>query len=187
MTSRIPVEIVLTEDVHGTKKITLMMDLSHYMAESAAAQERIRAFKEGYSEMLKTARKIYAGGNRNRRTSSTYWRLGSAMLGFASSVSGDFEVANYTAAVSRDFGISPRHARCVMSFAAVFSREEVSDRMSFAYYKVFLDKMPKLEGLGIFQREKRRLGRMEQEGRLRGRDTYSAELDAMIAEGSGGR
>lgn len=185
MTSRIPVEIVLTEDVHGTKKIAIVMDLSHYMAESAAAQERIRAFKEGYSEMLKTARKIYAGGNRGGRAASTYWRLGSAMLGFASSASEEFEVANYAAAVSRDFGISPRHARCVMSFAAEFSREEVSDSVSFAYYKVFLDKMPKLKGLGIFQREKGRLGRMEREGRLRGRDAYAAELDAMIVEGSG--
>ena len=60
-TNKIPVRIVQTQDIHGTKKISIMIDVAHYIDSGENPETKLRKFKKLYFDTVKSAKKLFYG------------------------------------------------------------------------------------------------------------------------------
>ena len=104
---KIPVRIVQTQDMHGTKKISIMIDVKHYLDTSGNPEEKIEIFKKLYFKTVNAAKKLFYGTSTEEKKyqdlpSSLYWNLGDLLRKFNDAIENEFEITNYTEAISRD-------------------------------------------------------------------------------------
>ena len=189
MTGKIPVRIVQTEDMHGTKKISIMIDVAYYVDSGSDPERKLRKFKKLYLDMVARGKKLFYGASREGARhqslpSSLYWSLGELLLRFNNAVENGYVITNYTEAVSRDFGLSKNYVRDLLIISKIFKKDEISDHVYFAYYLVLKKKRRELVRLGLFEKEKKRLGRLGRQNRLPGREQYRKELDDIVRKNS---
>ena len=59
--NKIPVRIVQTQDMHGTKKVSVMIDVGNYLDTGGNPEIKLKKFKKLYFDTVKTAKKIFYG------------------------------------------------------------------------------------------------------------------------------
>lgn len=181
-----PVKIVQTQDIHGNKKVGVMLDLSYYLDATTDTEVPIRKFKKLYFGTVASAKKLFYGKYEEERkkyqnlSSTTYWRLGRILLEFTDKIKNEFVITNYAEALERDFGLSRGYVSELLVFVNLFKRDEVLNSIPVSYYRVLMRKRTQLEKLGIFEKEKMRLIRMGKESKLIGREKYKRELNQLI-------
>ena len=106
--------------------------------------------------------------------------MGKLFLDFIISIRDKFEIVNYTAALSRDFGLSQGYITDLLAIAKSFDVKEIVDTVPFTHYRMLKRKQNALERIGCFKREKKRLGDMGNAGRLPTRELYKKELADMV-------
>jgi len=80
-TNKVPVRIVQTQDVHGTTKISIMIDVQHYLGTVGNPEKKLNKFKKLYFNTVKSAKKLFYGtisGEEKKYQdlpSSLYWKL----------------------------------------------------------------------------------------------------------------
>ncbi|KAF6245471.1 hypothetical protein [Nitrosopumilus sp. b2] len=92
----------------------------------------------------------------------------------------EYEITNYTEAISRDFGLSKDYIYDLLTVVKFFKKNEVLDSVYFSYYRALKRKRRDLVRLGLFEKEKKRLNKMGKENKLPGREQYKKELIEII-------
>ena len=185
LTNKIPIRIVQTQDIHKTKKISIMLDLNHYET-NTDPEIKLKNLKEQYVDMISRAKKLFYGKTHTDEKkyrdlpSSLYWNLGSLLKKFNESIKDDFEITNYTEAISRDFGLSKDYIFDLLTIVKYFKREEILDSVYFSYYRALKRKRKELVRLELFEQEKARLNRLGETKNLPGREQYKEELITII-------
>jgi len=86
--------------------------------------------------------------------SSVYWNLGILLQKFNREIKNEFEITNYTEAISRDFGLSKDYHYDISSIVQIFKKNEILDSVPFSYYRALKRKRSDLTKLGLFEKEK---------------------------------
>lgn len=185
LSNKIPVRIVQTEDMHGTKKIGIMLDVAHYIDTGENPEKKLQKFKKLYFDTVNTAKKLFYGTTGDGKKyqdlpSSLYWNLGELLRQFNEAIDHDYEITNYTEAISRDFGLSKDYIYDLLTVVKYFKKSEVLDSVYFSYYRALKRKRKDLTRLGLFEKEKKRLNKIGKENKLPGREQYKQELIEII-------
>ena len=175
---RIPVKIIRVDTGEHVRNVVTFNSADFFSLDDDA-MERIKRFENLYSEVI---RKISAikGGKYDSLPSSKYHELGAILRDFNGRAESEFEIKNYNASVSRDFGLSKDYICDLVTIADTFKRSEILDSVPFSYYRALKRKRGELEGMGLFGREKKRLNAMGRKGTLPGREKYKKELVSII-------
>lgn len=185
-TNKVPVRIVQTQDVHGTTKISIMIDVQHYLGTVGNPEKKLNKFKKLYFNTVKSAKKLFYGtisGEEKKYQdlpSSLYWKLGELLKKFNEEIENEFEITNYTDAISRDFGLSKDYIYDLLTVVKHFKKSEILDSVYFSYYRALKRKRKDLIRLGLFEKEKKRLNKLGKEKKLPGREKYKKELIELI-------
>jgi len=188
-TEKIPVRIVQTQDMHGTKKISIMIDVGNYLETGGNPEIKLNKFKKLYFDTVNSAKKLFYGTTGEEKKyqdlpSSLYWSLGDLLSKFNEKIENEFEITNYTEAISRDFGLSKDYIYDLLTVVKFFKKSEVLDSVYFSYYRALKRKRKELSKLGLFEKEKKRLNKLGKEDKLPGREQYKKELIEIIQKNS---
>jgi len=181
------VRIVQTQDIHGTKKISVRIDVRYYLDTEGNPEKQIKKFKKLYLDTVKSAKKLFYGTKTGEEkkyqdlSSSLYWKLGELLRKFNEAIENEYEITNYTEAISRDFGLSKDYIYDLLTVVKFFKKNEILDSVYFSYYRALKRKRNVLVKLGIFDQEKKRLNKMGKAKKLPGREKYKEELIQLIS------
>jgi hypothetical protein len=189
LTNKTPVRIVQTQDMHGTKKISVLIDVGNYLNTGENPEIKLKKFKKLYFDTVKAAKKIFYGSSGEEKKyqdlpSSLYWTLGELLRKFNEEIENEFEITNYTEAVSRDFGLSKDYIYDLLTVVKFFKKSEILDYVYFSYYRALKRKRKDLTRMGLFEKEKKRLNKLGKEKNLPGREQYKKELIEIIRKNS---
>ncbi|MCA9828199.1 MAG: hypothetical protein KC444_07410 [Nitrosopumilus sp.] len=106
--------------------------------------------------------------------------MGIILQKFDKEIKNEFEITNYTEAISRDFGLSKDYHYDISSIVQIFKKNEILDSVPFSYYRALKRKRSDLKQLGLFEKEKKRLNKLGKENKLPGREKYKIELIELI-------
>ena len=109
-----------------------------------------------------------------------YWNLGILLEKFNKEIENEFEIKNYTEAISRDFDLSKDYIYDILTVVQVFKKNQILDSVPFSYYRALKRKRSDLMKLGLFENEIKRLNKMGTENNLPGREKYKIELINII-------
>lgn len=187
--NKIPVRVVQTEDMHGTKKVSILLDVIHYIDTGENAEKKLKTFKKLYFDTVKSAKKLFYGTTGDGKKyqdlpSSLYWNLGELLRKFNEEIENEYEITNYTEAISRDFGLSKDYIYDLLTVVKLFKKSEIIDSVYFSYYRALKRKRQDLERLRLFEKEKKRLNKLGKENKLPGREQYKKELIEIIRKNS---
>ena len=122
--NKVPVRIVQTKDIHGTKKVGVMLDVTYYIDEKTNPEEKIKKFKKLYFETLKKANKFIPKKGDHRKTSD-FWKLSRLLMKLKKSTDSEFIITNFQGALQRDFIFSGRYIDKILEFVKYYKKEEV--------------------------------------------------------------
>lgn len=182
--SKIPVKIVELTSPSGKNAIDVMIDFYDYN-EIDNVQEKIKKFKMKYFDIIKKAEKLFYGKGDEKKKyqylpSSIYWELGILLEKFNNEIKNEFEITNYTEAISRDFDLSKDYIYDILTIVKVFKKNQILDSVKFSYYRALKRKRNELSKLNLFQNEIKRLNKMGTDNKLPGREKYKLELIEII-------
>ena len=183
---RISVRIDWTKDDAGKYEIQIVMGSNDFFSSGTAISNKIKQFKRKYLELVKKAQKIFYGKKFDEKkkyqdlSSLVYYRIGDILQKFNKKIENEFEIINYTQAISRDFGLSQDYIYDLLTVVQVFKKDEIIKSIPFSYYRALKRKRSELTRLGLFEQEKKRLNRMGNEKKLPGREKYKVELIDII-------
>ena len=182
--NKIPIKIVELFSPSGEIAIDVMIDIYDYQ-DIENPQQKIKKFKKKYFEIVKEAEKLFYGKGDEKKKyqylpSSVYWNLGILLEKFNNEIENEFEIKNYTEAISRDFDLSKDYIYDILTVVQVFKKNQILDSIPFSYYRALKIKRSDLMKLGLFENEIKRLNKMGTENNLTGREKYKIELINII-------
>jgi len=183
--NKIPIKIVELKSPSGQTAIDVMIDVYDYN-EIENGQQKIKKFKKKYFEFVKKVQKLFYGKNLNEKKkrqtlpSSLYYEIGGLLQKFNNEIKNEFEITNYTEAISRDFGLSKDYHYDISTIVQIFTKNQILDSVPFSYYRALKRKRSDLKKLGLFEQEIKRLNKMGKENKLPGREKYKVELIDII-------
>ena len=182
--NKIPIKIVELSSPSGEIAIDVMIDIYDYN-DIENPQQKIKEFKKKYFEIVKKAEKLFYGKGDEKKKyqyllSSVYWNLGILLEKFNNEIENEFEIKNYTEAISRDFDLSKDYIYDILTVVQVFKKNQILDSVPFSYYRALKRKRSDLMKLGLFENEIKRLNKMGTENNLPGREKYKIELINII-------
>jgi hypothetical protein len=182
---QIPVKIV-EYTISGETRKNVMIDLLDTYEISGNAENKIKKFKKKYFDLVDEANTLFFGKlnnvskTRKEKPSSLYWKLGNLLYNFNKEIENEFEITNYTEAISRDFGLSKDYHYDISTIIEIFKKNQILDSVPFSYYRALKRKRSELQKLNLFQKEIKRLNKMGTENKLPGREKYKIELINII-------
>lgn len=179
---KIPVRIVQTKDIHGNKKVGVMLDISYYQDSGGDPDAKVKKFKNLYFDTIKEARKLYRATKRKgAKNSKYYWKLSNLLQQFNGKTENEFEITNYRTALQRDFGLTDSYVGVIFDFGKFFAEEEVLDKIPMSVYFELTLKKRQLDKFGLFEEKKSRLLKMTTEGKVPGHKEYRQKLKDLIS------
>ena len=176
---KIPVKIVQTQDIHGNKKIGVMLDVAYYIDSIDNIDYQIQEFKQLYFKTLADAKKIIPK-KRKRRKPSDIWELAKILANFNSKGS-EFFITNYTTALQRDFGLTDSYVGEIFQFWKYFKKEEISDEIPFSNYMELTRKRQQLLHQKLWEKEKKRFLEHAKNGTYLNNKEYRKELKELLS------
>mgnify|MGYP003975637091 FL=1 len=183
--NKIPVKIIEFSD--GDQLIQeVMIDLVDTMQIDGDPGEKLEKFRNKYFRLIEKANKLFFGTQNNlskirkEKPSSLYWKLGVLLHDFNKEIKNEFEITNYTEAISRDFALSKDYHYDISTIIDIFKKNQILDSVPFSYYRALKRKRSDLVKLGLFDNEIKRLNKMGKENKLPGREKYKVELIDII-------
>ena len=175
--------------MHNTKKISVLVDFAHYAEDGKELERKAGEFKKLYFDTVQSAKKLFYGRSLEEEKyrdlpSSLYWELGNLLNTFNKSIKNEFEITNYTEALSRDFGLSKDYIYDLITIAKLFRKGDIIDSVYFSYYRALKRKRKMLMRLDLFEQEKKRLNKLGKTGSLPGREQYKKQLIEIIHNAS---
>ena len=108
---KISVRIDWTKDDTGKYETQIVMGSNDFFSSGATIRNQINQFKKRYLELVKKAQNIFYGEKFDEKkkyqdlSSLVYYRMGDILQKFNKKIENEFEIINYTQAISRDFGL----------------------------------------------------------------------------------
>ena len=164
----------------------VMIDLVDTMQIDGDPGEKLEKFRNKYFRLIEKANKLFFGTQNNlskirkEKPSSLYWKLGVLLHDFNKEIKNEFEITNYTEAISRDFALSKDYHYDISTIIDIFKKNQILDSVPFSYYRALKRKRSDLVKLGLFDNEIKRLNKMGKENKLPGREKYKVELIDII-------
>ncbi len=182
--NKVPVKIV-EYTISGEIRKNVMIDLIDTYEITGDVEKKIKVFKKKYFDLVNHAKNIFYGVDTSSKTrkekpSSLYWKLGILLHDFNKDIKNEFEITNYTEAISRDFALSKDYHYDISTIIEIFKKNQILDSVPFSYYRALKRKRSDLVRLGLFDNEIKRLNKMGTENKLPGREKYKVELIHII-------
>jgi hypothetical protein len=182
--NKVPVKIV-EYTISGEIRKNVMIDLIDTYEITGDVEKKIKVFKKKYFDLVNHAKNIFYGVDTSSKTrkekpSSLYWKLGILLHDFNKDIKNEFEITNYTEAISRDFALSKDYHYDISTIIEIFKKNQILDSVPFSYYRALKRKRSDLIKLGLFDNEIKRLNKMGTENKLPGREKYKVELIHII-------
>lgn len=184
---KIPVKIIQTQDIHGTKKVGVRIDVGYYFDTKGDPEGKIQRFKKLYFDTVSKARKMFYGDENVMKKyqnipSSTYWNLGVLLRKFNEEIENEFVITNYTQSLHRDFGLSRDYVYDLLIISKLLKKSQILDSVPFSYYRALMRKSNELKKRGILEQEINRLNKMGKTKTLPGRENYKKELIRILKQ-----
>ncbi len=183
---KICVKIVEITTPNGERIKEIKLDFFDYNDIEGNILEKIKEFKKKYFDLVDEANALFFGKinnvpkTRKEKPSSLYWKLGVLLHDFNKEIKNEFEITNYTEAISRDFALSKDYHYDISTILDIFKKNQILDSVPFSYYRALKRKRSDLVRLGLFDNEIKRLNKMGIENKLPGREKYKVELIHII-------
>lgn len=182
---KIPIKIIQVNTGKHIRNVITFNSTDFFSLENDATT-KIKQFEKVYSDVIEKINQI-KGEKYDSLSSSKYYELGTILKNFNNKAENEFEIKNYNASISRDFGLSKDYIYDLITIAEIFKPSEILDSIPFSYYRALKRKRNELESLELFEKEKKRLNKMGKEGTLPGRENYKIELINIIKKSKKGR
>ncbi len=179
MDQKIPIRITWIKNKDDILEPEINLDLEDFFEFEGSITDAIIEFKKSYSKTLKKARKVIPQKNAGR-TSRDFWNLSKILLDLKNATNDKFLIINFNEALERDFLFTGRYVEKILEFARYYKKREILDSISLSYYVELSQKKIKLEKIGIFAKEKRRLLKMGKMNNLPGLMTYRKQLQKLL-------
>ena len=184
--TKVPIRIVQIQDIHGTKKISIRIDIAHYLNREINHDKELEILKKSYIDAINDAKKIFyieinQGKKYQKLSSLSYWKLGKILQKFNDRIKNNYDIINYTEAASRDFGLTKNYLKDLIIFAQDFRKKDISDNIPMAIYRALIWKKNKLCELGLYQQEKQKLIKRGKTDQFIGRENYKKELNNLVS------
>ena len=181
---KIPVKIVTVQDIHGTKKRSIMLDASYYFESKNNSNKKVEDFKKLYFKVVEEIKYLFYGKENQKKyrnlPSSLYYELATIIYQFNQQIENDFVITNYDEALHRDFGLSKDYIYDLRIIAKIFKQNEIIDSVPFSYYRALMRKKNQLDKYDRFTDEKKRLNDMGKNNKLPGRENYKIEMNRTL-------
>ena len=187
---KIPVRIDWSRDDVGKYNPQIIMGSNDFFSSDLTIKDKIKQFRNQYLDLVNKVEKIFYGKKFDEKkkyqnlSSLVYYRIGKILQKFNKEIENEFEISNYTHAISRDFGLSQDYIHDLLVIVEIFKKDEIIQSIPFSYYRALKRKRSELILLGLFEKEKKRLNRMGNEKKLPGRENYKKELNLLITSNS---
>jgi len=176
---KIPIRITWIKNKDGILEPEIILDMEDFFEFEGSITDAIIEFKKSYSKTLKKAHKLIPQKNAGR-TSRDFWNLSKILLNLKNDSNEKFFIINFNEALQQDFLFAKRHTDRILEFAEYYKKREVLDSIPFTYYVNLNQKKKKLDKIGMFEKEKRRLLKMGKMKNLPGRNTYRKQLQKLV-------
>lgn len=174
MMEKFPIKIIETTTPAGEVIKEIMLDMSDYRDVRGDPLKKIQNFKKKYFAIIEKVKGLFDEGQ--TCPSSTYYKIGLLLQEFNNEIKNEFEIKNYTEAISRDFGLSRDYINDILIVVKVFKQNQIIDEIPFSYYRALKRKRSDLKKIGLFEKEIARLNKMGRDNKLPGREIYKTEL-----------
>ena len=171
MGGAIPVKMVLTQDMHGNEKMSVMTDMRYAL--NAAESAALGIVRAAYVDAVEECRRILAAGPRRP---SILWRASLVLARMHDSVRDDCTITNRVRALERD--LKQDNVGAVLRMAH-FEERHITDNATFTHYVELLRAQKKLETAGVWEREVEWLVREADAGTLPKTKEYRRRLSNM--------
>lgn len=185
---KIPVRIVRTQDMHGNKKVGVMLDVSYYLGNKNNPEKKVSEFKEMYFDLIKKAKSMREKSlkekvkNKKQISTRNTWNLCHLLSEFNEKIDNEFLIVNYKEAYARDFGMSVRTVRAFLDFGKHFADNDILDSIPYSTYMEILFQINSLQKLGLFESEKKWLVKMAKGNKIPKRNEYRQHLRQVITD-----
>jgi len=176
---KIPIRITWIENKDGVLEPEINLDMEDFFEFEGSITDAIMEFKKKYSKTLKKAHKLIPQKNAGR-TSRDFWNLSKILLDLKNDSNEKFSIINFNEALQQDFLFAKRHTDSILEFARYYKKREILDSISLSYYVELSQKKIKLEKIGMFAKEKRRLLKMGKVNNLPGLMIYRKQLQKLL-------
>ena len=176
---KIPIRITWIKNKDDILEPEINLDLEDFFEFEGSITDAIIEFKKSYSKTLKKARKLIPQKDAHRN-SIDFWNLSKILLDLKNATNDKFLIINFNEALERDFLFTGRYVEKILEFARYYKKREILDSISLSYYVELSQKKIKLEKIGIFAKEKRRLLKMGKMNNLPGLRTYRKQLQKLL-------
>jgi len=156
---KIPIRITWIKNKDGYDEPEIILDIEDFVDFEGSITDAIVEFKKKYSKTLKKASK-FISQKRAHRSSTDFWNLSKILLKLKNATDDKFIISNFYEALQKDFLFNDSYMRIILDFAKYFERKEILDSISISYYVELIQKKTKLEKIGMFSKERKRLLKM---------------------------
>ena len=177
---KIPIKIIQVT-TKGEKKNVVILHSTDYFDLKGDSTKKTKIFEKLYFETVEKAKEFIPRKGAKRSTSD-FWKLSKLLLDLKKSTGNEFVITNFRNALQRDFLFTGRYVDKILEFAQYYSKNEILDSISLSYYVELSQKKNKLDKLGIFEQEKKRLLKMGTEDILPGVMRYRQQLQKLLSQ-----
>ena len=156
----------------GIIESEVLISLDDVFNEGISISKKIEKFKKRYYQFLSDVKKL-AKKNKQKKASD-YWKLSRLLIEFNNKIEREFFIINYIEAISKDmkgFHLSRAQVGRLFQFANYFKKNEINDMVSYSHYRELTDKRSRLIELDLFEREKNKLLKLSDKGKIPGHKT----------------
>ena len=176
---KIPIRITWIKNKDEVLEPEINLDMEDFFEFEGSITDAIIEFKKSYSKTLKKAHKFIPQKD-VCRSSRDFWNLSKILLDLKNATNDKFLIINFNEALERDFLFTGRYVAKILEFARYYKKREILDSISLSYYVELSQKKTKLEKIGMFVKEKRRLLKMGKMNNLPRLMTYRKQLQKLV-------
>lgn len=175
---KIPVKVVWIKDINNHVHPSIMIAMNEVVSDFGKVDyDSIKRFNKEYNEVISDCKEVLKVYKKKGRIQPIgYWKVGFILNNFVEQKESDFKFTNYRIAFQKDLVISDSYIGVIMDFPKFFEEREIVNEVKMSYYFELLLKARALFGVGKFNAEKKKLVRLEHEGKLPDHKTYRQML-----------
>jgi len=177
---KIPIRITWIKNKDGLLEPEIILEIEDFFEFEGSITDAIIEFKKKYSETLKKANKFIRQKGIHR-SSNDFWNLSKLLLNLKNATDDKFIITNFNEALQKDFLFTSRYVGKILEFAKYYNKKEILDSIPISYYVELNQKKTKLEKIGMYPQEKRRLLKMGRTKNLPVLRKYRKQLHKLVS------
>jgi len=177
---KIPIRITWIKNKDGFYEPEISLDIDDFFEYEGSITDAIVEFKKKYSKTLEKASKFIPQKGAHR-SSIDFWNLSKILLNLKNATDDKFIITNFEEALQKDFLFTGRYVRKILELAKYYNKKEILDSIPISYYVELNQKKTKLEKMGMYSKERRRLLQMGSTKNLPVLMKYRKQLQKLVS------